>query len=324
QVSLDFNQVIFEGLKFYYGRKYERLLNEAEIYKVELSINEMKSNVISLYLNLLIIDKQLNILANVENTLDTQTTQLQTLLRAGVVYGNSVSQLELEALKIKQNKGELQATKESLISSLSILTGKNLQNSIFIIPDVPLIEDNTNSSRLEYAIFDNKIASLDYQRKLHFSNSLPKISVFATGGYGRPTYDLFVNQFDWFYMAGIKFTVPVIDWAKTAGVGNIINLQKSIVASQESDFEKANKIAIQEKLNEIKRIENLLVLDKQITKKYQEITKTFSIQLINGTITAYDFIKQHNDEIQSLINQEVHTIQLLKAKYELMALKGRL
>jgi len=46
--------------------------------------------------------------------------------------------------------------------------------------------------------------------------------------------------------------------------------------------------------------------------------------LLNGTITAFDFIKQQNDELQSLINHEVHSIQLLKAKYELMALKGKL
>jgi hypothetical protein len=45
-------------------------------------------------------------------------------VKEGVVYGNADDQLELEAPKIEQQKGELKATKESINSSLSILTGK--------------------------------------------------------------------------------------------------------------------------------------------------------------------------------------------------------
>ena len=58
--------------------------------------------------------------------------------------------------------------------------------------------------------------------------------------------------------------------------------------------------------------------------KYQEMRETANTQLLNGTITTIDFIKQQNDETQSVMAKEVHSIQLLKAKYELMALKGQL
>ena len=94
--------------------------------------------------------------------------------------------------------------------------------------------------------------------------------------------------------------------------------------SQQADFTKGNQIAIQEKINEIKRIEHLLILDEQITQKYQEIRETANTQLLNGTITTMDYIKLQNDETLSITAREVHTIQLLKAKYELMALKGQL
>jgi outer membrane protein TolC len=153
---------------------------------------------------------------------------------------------------------------------------------------------------------------------------LPNFTFFASGGYGRPSYNIFSNRFDWTYIVGIKFNLPVIAWAKTVGVGNIINVQKKILESQERDFEKSNQIAIEEKWNEIQKIENLIVLDEKITEKYKIITETFKVQLLHGTITAYDFIKQQNDELQSLINREVHLMQLLKAKFEFLALKGEL
>ncbi len=324
QIGLELYQVIFDGGKAIYNRRYEFLANDTEISKLDLTINTMKEQVISLYINLLIIEKQYAILTNVEKTMTEQLDQLRIMLKEGIIYGNAVSHLEVEQLKIEQQKGELKATKESIISSLSILTGKDLSNAVFVVPDVGDEEANTESSRLEYTIFKNEISALDYQRKLHYANTIPQISLVGLGGYGRTTFNIFSNKFDWFYYVGLTFRIPVINWARTAGVGNIINLQKSILEAQKSDFEKENKIAIQEKLNEIQRLEELVRLDKKITDKYEAITATYRIQLVNGTITVYDYIKQQNDEIQSLINQEVHTFQLLKAKYELKALKGKL
>jgi len=323
-IYLDLQQAIYAGSKLRYGRQYERMMNKSEIDKLDLSINQLKEKIISIYLNLLILDKQISLLSSVDNTINEQLEQLGKLLESGVVYGNMVAQLELEALKIEQQKGELASTKESLIASLSIITGKDLQGATFVVPKDPDIQKSTSSSRLEFSIFEYGKKGLDYQRKFYLSNSLPSITFFASGGYGRPTYNIFSNKFEWSYIVGIKLNIPVIAWAQTVGIGSIIILQKKILESQERDFEKSNQIEIEEKWNEIQKIENLIVLDKKITEKYKMITETSKVQLLYGTITAYDFIKQQNDELQSLINQEVHVMQLLKAKFEFMALKGEL
>lgn len=323
-VSLDFNQVVFDGTKIFYGRKYERMMNKTDINKVELSINELKEKVISIYLNLLILDKHQAILQSVESTLSDQLKQLQTLYKEGVVYGNAVAELELQALKIEQQRSELMATRNSLVTSLSIITGKDLTLSQFVVPNAPTISKENSSLRLEYDIFANNKAGLDYQRKMEMLNSLPSISVFATGGYGRPTYDFFVNKFDWYYKVGLNFKIPVISWARTVGMGDVVKLQKQILESQESDFRKFNNIEIEEKWNEILKLESLILLDNKITAKHSEITESSKIKLLNGTITAYDYIKQQNDELQSLVNKELHSMQLLKAKYEMLALQGRL
>lgn len=323
-VCLNLQQVVFDGMQANYSRKREMLLNKNEISKLDISINTLKSQVISMYLNLLIIDKQIEILSSVENTFQEQSDQLKALLKAGVVYANSIAQLDLEGLKIQQQKDELQANRESLIASLSILTGKDLQNATFIQPELPSVDNDLTSFRPETDIFENTKEGLDYLRKMQLSKSLPKISFMAIGGYGRPTFDMLKNKPDWFYAVGLQFHIPLIDWAKFKGVSDIIGLQKAILESQEADFTRGNQIAIQEKVNEIKRIEHLLLLDEQITEKYKEMRQTASTQLLNGTITAIDFIKQQNDEVLSITAKEVHTIQLLKAKYELMALKGKL
>ena len=323
-IGMDLEQMLFDGCRLFYGRRLATMQNDAEILKIELSMNEMKANVINLYLNLLILDKQLGIIENVQSTFKDQIQQLQVLLKEGVIMQNTLSQMELEDLKIQQQHDELVAKRESIISSLSILTGHDLSHAQFAMPVLTLVDTSANSSRLEYEVFENQAKQMDFQRKMHFSSSLPKIAIFATGGYGRPDYQFYFNRPDWYYMAGVTLRVPLIDWAKTSGLSKVVEIQKEILQSQESDFKKSNQIAIQDKLNEIRRIEKLLELDKAITEKYKAVTKSYSSQLMNGTITVIDYIRQHNDEVQSLMNQEVHNIQLIKAKYELLALKGQL
>ncbi|MCR4965023.1 MAG: TolC family protein [Bacteroidales bacterium] len=321
-IGLDFEQVIFEGFRMISGRKFARLQNEAEITKIDLSLNEVKDKIVSIYLNLLIVDKQMGIIQSVQNTYAEQIKRLKVLLQEGVIPQNTLSQLEVEALKMQQNYDELQANRESLVSTLEIMTGKDFSNTEFLIPELPDVADIDTNARLEYKLFDNQMRQMDFQRKIYLSNSLPKIALFATGGYGRPDYQFYLSRPDWYYLAGVTLKVPLIDWARSSGVSKVIEIQKEILSSQEADFRKTNMISIREKQNEIERIEKLLQLDSTITAKYSELTETYSGQLANGTVTIFDYIKQHNDELQSRMNQEVHHIQLLKAKYELMALKG--
>lgn len=323
-ITMDFEQVAFDGLKSLYGKKYEKMMNMTEINKLDLKINDLKEQVLAIYMNLLILDKQLVLLQNVEKTIDEQLEQLRVLHKEGVVYGNAVSELELQALKIEQQRSELVSTKKTLVASLSIITGKDLSNVTFEVPEEPVVDHQGASSRLELDIFETSMMGLDFQRKMFVFNSLPTISVYATGGYGRPAYNFFDNNFKWFYQVGVNFKVPLISWAKTVGVGDIVMLQRQILESQRTEFKVFNSMKIQEKSNEIIKLENLLLLDQKITQKYAEITAAYKIQLLNGTITAYDYIKQQNDELQSLINQEVHSMQLLKAKFEMLALQGKL
>jgi outer membrane protein TolC len=142
-VYLDFQQVIYAGNKLTNGRQYERMMNKSEIDRLDLSINELKEKIISIYLNLLILEKQILLLSSNENTIDEQLVQLEKLLASGIIYGNTVAQLELQALKIEQQKGELESTIESLTASLSIITGKDLHGATFTPPEVPDIQKNS-------------------------------------------------------------------------------------------------------------------------------------------------------------------------------------
>ena len=117
-ISLDFSQVLYDGNQFIYNRQFEKLKNQNEIIQIDLSINQLKERIITIYLNLLIVDKQIQLVETVEKTLADQIERFKKLLKEGVVYGNTIAQFELEQLKIQQQKGELQQVQLSLKQSL--------------------------------------------------------------------------------------------------------------------------------------------------------------------------------------------------------------
>ena len=52
-ISLDFSMVLFEGGRVFYGRQYERLLNQAEIRKLDIQIDQVKEQVIAMFRQLI-------------------------------------------------------------------------------------------------------------------------------------------------------------------------------------------------------------------------------------------------------------------------------
>ncbi|HQQ20561.1 MAG TPA: TolC family protein [Bacteroidales bacterium] len=162
--SLEFSQMLYDGNQFYYNRQYERMMNRNELHKLDLSLNRIKDQVIDIYLNLLIINKKIDLLAIIDASIKEQFENAKVLLKEGVIYGNMVSQLELEILKLQQQTEELYAIRSSLIHSLCLLTGHSLTESTFQTPEFPVLQRDLPSQRLELAIFETTLKGLDYQK----------------------------------------------------------------------------------------------------------------------------------------------------------------
>jgi outer membrane protein TolC len=180
-----------------------------------------------------------------------------------------------------------------------------------------------NIVRPELALFDNQSKFIAQQNQLIKAKNLPKISVFAQGGYGRPGLNMLKNTFEPFAIGGLR-----LNWS----LGNLYTEKKEkqlVVLNQQSiQIQKENlllNINAQEKqqLADIDKINALITTDIEIIEVRESIKNAANAQLENGVITANDYLREVTAEDLAKQALITHKIQLIQSQITLQLIRGQ-
>jgi hypothetical protein len=161
-------------------------------------------------------------------------------------------------------------------------------------------------------------------KKVAAVKRMPKFWAYGQAGYGKPGYNMLLNDFDDYYMIGAKLTWNVWNWNKTKNEKTILDLNKEIVESNKNAFDQGLATDLERKMAEIARIEALLPKDQEIADIRSGIVLTYASRLQNGVITATEYVTELHAETEAKLNQRIHEVQLARAKYEYLATAGKL
>jgi hypothetical protein len=75
--------------------------------------------------------------------------------------------------------------------------------------------------------------------------------------------------------------------------------------------------------NEVEKYRQLVATDAEIVLLRTKIKENASFKLENGIITSTDYITELNAENQSMLNQKLHEIQWLQARYNYQLILGK-
>ena len=322
RATLDVNQLIYNGGAIDASAKVASAKNKVRRQEVEVSLYSLKSQINHLYLSILLVQKN-------QALSDAREKQLQVRLeevRAGVKFGSLLPSagdaLEVELLKIKQNKVQLDFSKSDLLQRLSLLIGKKLdKNSRLQRPVIP-IDPETRSHRPELALFDLQKERIELSTELLTKSNLPKISAFAQGGYGNPGLNMLDNTFSTFYMAGLRFNWNVFDWNKTNMEKQSLQINKEIIDTQKETFEMGNNLELISIRSDIDKMEKLIQYDEEIIPLRKNMEKTAGSQLRNGVITSSAYITEFTNLYEAKNTLALHKTQLLLKQIQFLIMKG--
>jgi outer membrane protein TolC len=126
---------------------------------------------------------------------------------------------------------------------------------------------------------------------------------------------MFKNDFDWYYIAGIRFTWSLSNLYSYGNESEINELSKLNIDAQTETFLLNTKITTNQQLQEIDKLKKLIDVDKSIIDLRTSIKQSAQAKLENGVITSNDYIRELNAEDNARQNLEIHKIQLLLAQY---------
>ena len=312
----DVSQVIYDGGIMSAQADIQESIAEIDDQKLEIELLKLKERVNQIYLGMLLIDAQLHQLELVKNDLNASISKLDAAYLNGIAIKSDVDVLRAELLKTEQRKIELNSSRISYINMLALMINEKLDESTILLPPSQINYFSAEEiSRPELKLYSAQKNLIKNQDGLTVSKIIPKANLFFQGGYGRPGLNLFVNDFAWFYITGVRFSWSLSNLYGYGNASEINQLSMQSIDSQTETFLLNINITVNQQLQEIEKLKKLIEVDKSIIDIRTSVKESAQAKLENGVITSNDYIRELNAEDTAKQNLEIHKIQLLLAQY---------
>lgn len=318
KVFADVSQTIYDGGNIRNQKNLAKIQSEVQNIQTEVELDKLKERINQLYFGILQTNKQWTQLQFTKLDIKEGIKKAEAQLKNGVIFRSNLDVLKAELVKIEQKEIELQAIKQNFVQMLSYFIKKNIdENTQLETPEKILLTKNNNRSELK--LFDAQKQLLETQRKIINTKNTPKLGAFFQGGYGKPGFNMLKNEFDIFYIGGIRLNIPISGfYTHKNDLALLENQSQDIEIQRENFLFNQNFIEIQQR-NDLEKIQNLIDKDNELIELRKNIKTASLAQLENGVINTNDYLREVNAEEQAILTKITHEIQYLLTQYNLKA-----
>ena len=318
KVFADVSQTIYDGGNIRNQKILAKIQSEVQTIQTEVELDKLKERINQLYFGILQTNKQWTQLQFTKLDIKEGIKKAEAQLKNGVIFRSNLDVLKAELVKIEQKEIELQAIKQNFVQMLSYFIKKNIdENTQLETPEKILLTKNNNRSELK--LFDAQKQLLETQRKIINTKNTPKLGAFFQGGYGKPGFNMLKNEFDIFYIGGIRLNIPISGfYTQKNDLALLENQSQEIEIQRENFLFNQNFIEIQQR-NDLEKIQNLIDKDNELIELRKNIKTASLAQLENGVINTNDYLREVTAEEQAILTKITHEIQYLLTQYNLKA-----
>lgn len=318
KIYADVQQNIYDGGMIANQKKMATINSEIELQKTAVETDQLELRLNQVYFGILQNDEQLQQAELTKSDLSNGLKKAEAQLQNGVIFRSNVDVLKAQIINLEQKQLELQSTKKSFLQMLSLFINKNLdENTILEKPKKILIQDE--NKRAELKLFELQKLGLEKQKANIDAKNLPKLGAFFQGGYGKPGFNMLKNEFDLFYIGGLRLNIPISGfYTRKNDLDLILTKQQEIEVQKENFLFNQQFQTIQNK-HDLDKIQQLINKDEELITLRERIKQASLAQLENGVINTSDYLREVN-ELDRAKNQKIaHEIQYLLTQYNLKA-----
>lgn len=308
RAQIEVQQTIWDGNAM--GSQSDVARAQAQVSKQQLEVElyRLKERVNQLFFGLQMVKEQRAQTRMLRSDLTATLDAVSAAVASGAAQKRDQLMLEAELLTVDQRDARLRASAVSYVSVLARLTGLDLDTSTtFIAEGGGALTDNI--TRPELRLFTAQQRMIDARDNSIEARYLPKFQAYLTGGYGRPGLDMLLNEFDTYYIAGVRMTWPLTDlWASNKEV-DLLDVNRDEVSVQRETFLFNTQLNMTQQRADLAVYDDLLKLDDDIITKRGRVRDIAREQLANGTITAHDYVRDANALDLARRERALHEIQ---------------
>lgn len=320
RATADVSQILFDGGNISAQKNITRASAAVEQQRINVELQKMREKVRQLFLGVLMMDEQIRQTEIVASDLSAGIKKMEAALKNGTAFRSQLAVLQAEEIRNRQRKTELEQTRLTLLKSLSLFTGVEYSPTMQFETPVSIVglpAAKIDINRPELSLYKEQEQLSLAQRKQIGVKSLPKLSLFAQGGYGRPGLNMLDNDFAWFYIAGARLNWNLGALYSLRAERQVNSISRSSINVQRELYLLNANITVEQYRNDIEKYSNLLKDDKELVALRDEIKRSAKAQLDNGIITSSDYLREVNAADQARQFQLLHELQLLQTQLDL-------
>ncbi|HNC34995.1 MAG TPA: TolC family protein [Saprospiraceae bacterium] len=307
-------QMLYDGGSIHQQKLLSSLQNEAEQWKVEADLFKIKEKTIQTYFGVLLLQEQINVLSLSSKDLDALYDKTKVAFEAKASSGYQLYLVEAEKEKLQQRLIELNAQKLAALHVLESMIGREIPaNTPLTKPQKIPINNDLNRPELKILNLSQRI--FEVQHKLVKTKSIPRLSAFGQAGYANPALNFLKNEFQWYYIGGLRLNWNLSSLYTTGSEKKISLLNKDLASLQEETFIYNINLQQIQQIQETQKNEALLRSDQRLLELRTRIRAASKLQYDNGTLTLSDYLKDLNAEESARSNQLIHELSFLQSIY---------
>lgn len=319
--SLDLNQTIWDGGNIEAQKKVATTQGEVKMAQTDVDMYAVRDRVNNLYFGILLIEEKIQLNKDLQELLASNCNKLETMCKNGTAMQADVNTMRAEYLKARQQMTELLSTKQSFQQVLGLFIGKPINEITELQKPNESMPESYENKRPELEMFDAQIRQNTAQRKLLNSSIRPKLSLFAQGYYGYPSYDMFNDMFDHDFtlngMVGVRFSWNISKLYTHKNDRLKIDVANKQIENAREVFLFNNSLQSAQETVTIDKYRKMITEDDEIISLHTSVRQSAEAKLEHGIIDVNNLLQEITRENQARTEQSSHKIEMLKYIYEL-------
>ncbi|MEO5908202.1 MAG: TolC family protein [Ginsengibacter sp.] len=314
KIYAEIDQPVYDGGVIRAQEEIQDANSIVDQQKLEVELYKLKDRINQLFFGILLIEEQLKQNELIKNDIQLGRDKIKAQIANGTALRSNDDNLKAELLKSNQQIIELNSNRKAFIEMLGLFINRSLNNNDIFIKPKNIIPSN-EIKRPELLMFDYQNKIFNAQKDLIAARNRPKLSFFVQGGFGKPAFNILSNNFDPFYIGGLKLSFPLTGFYSLKNDQALIDIGYKNIEVQKETFLFNTNIAVKQQNAGIIKFQQFLNTDDEIILLRTNVKKAALAQLENGIINSSDYLREVNAEDNARQNKILHQIQLLMAEY---------
>ncbi|MBR1548514.1 MAG: TolC family protein [Prevotella sp.] len=318
RIGVDVSQTVYDGGAIRTQKDIARQQGAIDVAQTEVTMYQVRRRVNEMYFALLLLDEQISLNADLQELLNSNEKRLSSMYRHGTAAESDYLSVKAERLNVVQQGTSLQSQRRSLAAVLSAFCGIEVKKIEKPARDVA---HGGTGQRPELKLIDARLSLADAREKGLDAALRPRLSVFASGFYGYPGYNMFDDMMshDWSLngMVGARLSWNIGALYTRKNDKARIRLERNMAETSRSVFVFNNNLEQMQQNENIERFRRLAEGDAEIISLRSSVRRAAESKLEHGIIDVNDLIKEINAENGAKVQQTIHEIEMLKEIYDL-------